>query len=563
MPLKIKATAVVCLLALACFAAYGTSLSNGFLIDDALVVQQNPLIKNLLLTPRYFTQPFLKFYYRPLTHLSLALDYRVWKGNPFGYHLTSVFLHFLNAALLFVLLYLLWENVALSTVTSLLFAVHPVYSIPVHYVADRGTLLSALFMLAALIFFCLAQKRSQPRFYLPGFLFFMGSLLSHESSILFPLYLLCASAVIGQKPDKEKVLRLLGAVFLVSLGYYLFRTRFLSFGGVAFPDVSWLQYAQNLPSFLYAVVRSVALVVFPVGLCLITAIDPALTSGFWPAFYFFSAVVSAALVWVRFRKNRMVLFSLAWFFIGALPLYNLMFARPEMGLIMQENRLYFCSIGLLILLAACFVRLEKALRRWLWALLIAAVLLSYGSIVVVDNALWKDEKTYCSYWLRCAPRNPFALCTLGQFYGNRGDYRRADAYFWRGIDCFKKEKNGRLTNELIPGQLLGILFNNLAVNADRESKIDEAIRYARSAVTIDEYNADGYDILGYLYSRQGDFDEAIRYYRESVRINPNRAQAHQRLAALYLIKGDKGRALEEVRTAVRIDPDCYETPGSG
>src|SRR6185369_3573999 len=41
--------------------------------------------------------------YQPLSWMSLGLDYVLWGMNPFGYHLTSVILHALNAALVVLL----------------------------------------------------------------------------------------------------------------------------------------------------------------------------------------------------------------------------------------------------------------------------------------------------------------------------------------------------------------------------------------------------------------------------------------------------------------------------
>ena len=52
---------------------------------------------------------FLSGPYMPLTWLSFAFDYRLWGMNPFGYHLTNLALHALNAGLFYLLaLRLLW-----------------------------------------------------------------------------------------------------------------------------------------------------------------------------------------------------------------------------------------------------------------------------------------------------------------------------------------------------------------------------------------------------------------------------------------------------------------------
>src|SRR6266478_2852034 len=41
--------------------------------------------------------------YVPITWMTLGLDYTIWGMNPFGYHLTSILLHAVNAVLFYFL----------------------------------------------------------------------------------------------------------------------------------------------------------------------------------------------------------------------------------------------------------------------------------------------------------------------------------------------------------------------------------------------------------------------------------------------------------------------------
>src|SRR6188472_3605294 len=78
-------------------------LRNGFTNwDDILYVTGNPLLKDLSIKglKAIFSTPVVSNYH-PLTILSLAVNYQLAELTPWSYHLTSIFLHLINTALVF------------------------------------------------------------------------------------------------------------------------------------------------------------------------------------------------------------------------------------------------------------------------------------------------------------------------------------------------------------------------------------------------------------------------------------------------------------------------------
>jgi tetratricopeptide (TPR) repeat protein len=153
------------------------------------------------------------------------------------------------------------------------------------------------------------------------------------------------------------------------------------------------------------------------------------------------------------------------------------------------------------------------------------------------------------------------LATIGAFYGKRGEYEKAKDYFWKGVDCFKKRREGRLTNELIPGPLLGILYYDLAVTSFREGKINDAIDFLKSVILVDNSNSDSYMLLGDIYRQRNDIDKALSYYEEVLKRDYYRTDVHRQLAGLYAARGDKEKAFAEVEAVVSLDPDYFKAPG--
>lgn len=133
--------------------------------------------------------------YRPLIAFSFALSNMVWDKNPLGYHLESIALHGANVVLLFVWLLLLTKSSSLSAMAGVLFAVHPVHHARVVWIAARDSLLSTLFVLAALIVYTVMRRRMGPGVVRSrrtlvllalALALFIPALLSYEGAVIFP-----------------------------------------------------------------------------------------------------------------------------------------------------------------------------------------------------------------------------------------------------------------------------------------------------------------------------------------------------------------------------------------
>ena len=100
--------------------------------------------------------------WHPLTVWSHMLDCQLFGLKPWGHHLTSVLLHAVNTALVFLLLRGLTGAVWRSLLVAALFGWHPLRVESVAFVAERKDVLSGFFGLLALIAYVrYAQRRMQ------------------------------------------------------------------------------------------------------------------------------------------------------------------------------------------------------------------------------------------------------------------------------------------------------------------------------------------------------------------------------------------------------------------
>ncbi|MCX5666923.1 MAG: hypothetical protein NTY34_01220, partial [Candidatus Omnitrophica bacterium] len=211
----------IILLALITITAFSNIMQNQFVWDDNNLITENSYVKDLRSIPYFFTahywnnsHPGSRGGYRPVFMATLALDYHIWGGKAFGFHLTSMLLHLANVILVFFLVTLLMKGSVprewfceAPFIAALLFAVHPVHVESVTYIKNRGDLLACVFFLIALIIFIRNIPRRGLRANAAAF---SGSifclfiaLLSKEIAVTLPLILLlyCAYAL----PARERL----------------------------------------------------------------------------------------------------------------------------------------------------------------------------------------------------------------------------------------------------------------------------------------------------------------------------------------------------------------------
>src|SRR5262245_8336366 len=83
------------------FVVFRSSLAGDFLTwDDDHNFLTNPAYRGLgVENLRWMFTTFHLGPYQPLSWLTLGLDYVIWGMDPYGYHLTNVILHVINAGL--------------------------------------------------------------------------------------------------------------------------------------------------------------------------------------------------------------------------------------------------------------------------------------------------------------------------------------------------------------------------------------------------------------------------------------------------------------------------------
>jgi len=560
-------------------AVYLDAFPNTFVWDDTYLIVDNPTIKRwagvrALLTGPLLPGPTGTPYYRPVQALTYLLDYHLWGLTPAGFHLTSVLLHAGTAMLLYRLGGSLLRDARAALVAALLFAVHPIHTEAVTYIAGRSDPLAALLMLAAL----LAGRDARPSLALPAFLL---ALLAREAAmVLVPLTVLVDVAV-GWR-DGERLRATLRArvvsryvpMLAVLLFYLVLRSAAVGTRPVVFATAA-VPLGLRLLTMFGVVVRYLGLLLVPIGLHM-ERIVPAVQSPWDPAVLgpaLLVAVLFAAPLLGR-RRTWPIAFGVGWFCVALLPVANVV----PLATFMAEHWLYVPSMGLFLAAGWCLSRMAG---RTAWGLVaIGAAVVLYGGLTIRRNLDWRDPITIFEATVRCSPQGARAWTNLGQAYQEAGQREQAKTAYGHALglpappveaahvhnnlgNLYRDERHyDESVRELQEALRLDpkyvAAYNNLALTLRALGRDGEARAALEVALGIDVASAMTHNNLGNVFFRDGDLVRAAAEYQRALVLDPDFADAHNNLGSAYFRLGQPERTEAEYRAALQLKPGSEE-----
>ncbi len=189
-----SAASVSALSALAAAITYAAAALNGYVYDDVAIIRDQPLYHSLRNIPRLVVSPWwisTQRLYRPLSQISLCVDWALAGGAPWLAHAENVALHAL-AAFLLTRLALRFLSTEGALVAGLVFALAPAHVEAVSTAVGRAELLSGIFILLALLL-CTTERESTPARRLALAALSALALASKEVGVIAPAVVLAAT----------------------------------------------------------------------------------------------------------------------------------------------------------------------------------------------------------------------------------------------------------------------------------------------------------------------------------------------------------------------------------
>ena len=435
-------------------AIYGNTFHASWHLDDygKIVHSERIQIDNLSLDSVY--QTFFKDaggrLYRPLSRLSLALNWYFGQDNVTGYHIVNIGIHFISACLLFLTIthLLRTPNIQpleqdqifwVAGLASALWAVNPIQTQAVTYIVQRMASMATLFYLCALYAY-LKARTSPPGtrqyiWYMTVIVGFILALAAKENTITLPLALLLVEIVFFQKGNRVRSRRLMvfavsGGLLLAVLGIvlvYIWKGDPLAYM-VDFYAKRPFTMAERLLTQPRILLIYLSQIFYPVPFRLSIEHDITVSTGLFAPWTTLPALLGVlALIVVGFcliKKRPLIAFALLFFFLthsvesSVIPL-ELFF----------EHRNYLPTLFLFVPVAAGLIRAAEYYRprnRLLHGFMVgfmALLVVGWGTGTYVRNMAWSTEKTLWEDAIRKAPQS-------GRGYHNLawGHYHRSGMY---------------------------------------------------------------------------------------------------------------------------------------
>ena len=373
---------------------------------------------------------------RPLHLASLMLDAAIWGKNPFGYRLTSVLLHALNASLLFAFLTIALQRRTttaaaassqsviplLAAFGALLFALHPLVVEAVAEPSNREDLLVLLPMLIGLL--ATAAPIRSPRAINAALVicsFF--AVLAKESGIAVPFVFAVAAWLFGRLRSCRG--GLIGGV--IAVGAFLATSYLLR------PEASGIftrapaPLGPDLWSLLAMQSRVWALqlsqIVWPWNLS--AHYPPQALAGFTVPLALAMIVAAVVAAFLLVRVNRLTALGAAIFLFGLLPASNFVSQYHPIA----DRYLYMPLAGVGLLAAVALVNLSPAMSKNSARTLLVAACVFLLSLEYAANLrrqmIWQQPATLWTDVLRQFPRSSQAHIGMANVHWRAGDYPAA------------------------------------------------------------------------------------------------------------------------------------------
>jgi len=506
--------------------------------DDPDYVTDNRTIQSLGNFKEIVSTP-VQGNHHPLTMLSLAMNYAVSGKNATSYHFVNLLLHLLNVILVFFfILRLTGKKHWIAFITALLFGIHPLHVESVAWVAERKDVLYTFFFLCGLISYLKYIEKGKLMKLLPVLGFFILSLLSKPSAVIFPVVLMVIDFYYGRHKKLRSLFEKV-PFFLLSLAMGILTVSAQTNTG-AVADAN--QFPGHFRFFFgfYGLMMYVYKTILPVGLCSFypfPAINQAL-----PAEYYLSLLFGAGLIValiLTFKKHKLIAFSLLFYIVNLLLVLQFM---PVGSAIIADRYTYLPLVGIFIIPGYFFQKWsdQHAGKPPLTGLiLLLMVTLTFTALAFKQSATWKDSASLWDQTLSVEPGSK-AYTNRGLIYKLAGNQTKALEMYTKAISMNKKETDALVNRG-------NIYFNN--------KKYDLAIEDYNKCLSIDSTVQLAIENRGSAYGLLGKFELSLADMNRALRLNPKSKNGYANRGALLQYMNRHQDAIDDFYRHLQLTPD--------
>lgn len=520
--------------------------------DQLLAKQQIAALRTLadVFVPPEGIPQWSYHYYRPVVTLTYVLDQALFgRGAALGPHLANVLYHALTAGFVWLLARRILRGAprgeAGALVAALFFAVHPIHTESVSWMAGRSDVLAALFLLPALLAVLRWRDTGSVLALFAAFVLAFAAMMAKEVALagvlLVPILLwLAPPATRSESSRTAQVVTWIAAVLACAGAaalYWSLRTQAGSSSLGAEPGTLAELFVRGLRAAGYYALKLLwpwpqlhfapwsAVPQWPVALLALAVAIGLVAASFW---------------WLRAAARAPLALALAWIAITLAPAFAVVVTGVAVTPV-AERYLYLPSVGLALWAGLAWCRWREASATGRPPMVAAAaVLVVLGSATLVRGWVWSSDLRLWTDAAAKAGDHAVPLIELGKAQLLQGEQESATATFERAIEVADTERLRATANY------------NRGTIAIRRGRAAEAERWFEAARRADPSYPQGWSGLGRALYEQGVtaarrsltaealmlFARAEERQREALRLDPYQSSQQTGLAMVLAAQGE-------------------------
>lgn len=555
------------ILAVVIFIIFYPSLKGEFTNwDDGTYVMVNPMIweLNSKTIKEIFTEP-VSLNYHPLTMLSLAIDYKIGKLNPYYYHFTNIIIHILNTLLLFVFIQKLIDrynrvitgnkvrpdSFFMALVISVFWAIHPMRVESVTWIAERKDVLYVFFFFLSLIFYLEWLDNKKKSKAILCFLFFVLSCLSKGMAVVLPVVLILIDWLYDNiKTIKQFVQSVITKAhfFVGALVFGILAFKIQSRGAIAAMET--FNPMQRITFGCYGFIMYIWKLFLPVNLSAFYPYPFTDTQGNIPAIYYaspFIVLAIAGIITFIFFKNReagkVLVFGFLFYFVTIVLVLQFLSVGSA---IMADRYSYLSYVGLLFIAAYYIGYIKQKLTKEYMVILWGILIIILGALSYLTRERTKVWTNAATLWTDAINQFPFIEIA----YENRGIYYKDHNELDKMLKDYEfltqtlHTRNEKIWTNL--GNLYGLL-----------KQYDKSLNAYSTAIEIDPHNASTYLNRAITYSMMGEYQKSLPDYDQSILLDSMTALTYKNRAYTLMQVGQFDKSIHDYDKAILLFP--YDT----
>ena len=576
---------IVIILVVVSLAAYGRILGNDFVnYDDNIYITENSHVRSGLNveTIKWAFTAVVSSNWHPLTLISHALDWSLFKDHTGGHHLVNLLLHIFNVILLFLFFNKITKNLWSAAFAALLFALHPLRVESVAWAAERKDVLSMFFGLLTLYAYAFYVEKPQVSKYILCLILFILGLMSKPMLVTLPFVLLLldfwplerwkkgltpeankpvqnGAVPLKKKRKQRKATSFVEKNVATSAGSsapigYLFREKvpFIFFalmfsiitiwaqnkGGAVVASLERFPFSERLSNAIVSYVSYLGKTFWPVDLAVFYPYEHAFSAGGLLGAVLILLVISIIAIYFV-KKAPFFLTGWLWYLGTLIPVIGLVQVGRQS---MADRYMYLPSIGIgiIIIWGLAYLLPQEKIRKFILVPTAAIVLVILSFLTWQQCGYWKNSITLFEHTLQVTKNNYLAHTNLGIALAADGKIDQAMAHYDAALKIEPNYDNAHYN--------LGNIYM-------RQGNNEEAIKHFQEAVRLTPKYFPAHNNLGVLFEKQTKYQEAIAHYRQAFLLKPNNPGINFNLGVALSRSGKLKEAIEYLRMSVYLNPN--------